>query len=175
MRAVIDIEGNGLLDTITQMWCSVAYDIDTAQWYIFDFIQGNTYEEFCNFLAGVDTFIGHNILGYDIDAIEKLTGYRYNGNIVDTLVYSRTLNPDRKIPEGCPTHIPDQDGKKKLVGAHSLEAYGYLVETKKPRIDDWTTYSPKMVHRCKEDVWINYKTLLYLLEEAGLNHIVSIK
>lgn len=180
MRCIIDLEANGLLPTplqpegLTKLWCACAYNIDTGVYNEFDLKDGN-YEPFKAYLDEVEIFIGHHILGYDIDAIDLITGYHYDGGVLDTLIYSRTLNPDRKIPVGCPTHTPDPiTGKMKIVGAHGLEAWGYRVDNKKPFIDRWDVYTPKIPIRCKEDVRINYLTLLALLEEAGLNELVSI-
>lgn len=174
MRAVIDLEGNGLLDTLTKLWCAVAFDIDTKKHHEFILKDGN-YDEFKNFLDGVDTFIGHNIIHYDLNALKLIMGYRYSNRIIDTLVYSRTANPDRKLPDGCPTHVYDPAlGKKKLVGPHGLEAWGYRVAQHKPYIERWDQWTPDILDRCRDDVDINYKTLLVLKDEMSLPELVSI-
>lgn len=168
MRIVCDAEGNGLLDTLNTLWCFVAYDFDAHKWHQIILKDGN-YEAFFKFMDQVELFICHNDIGYDIDAIELVTGYKYRRDIIDTLVMSRTLNPDRKIPEGCPTHVYDPStDKKKLVGPHGLEAWGYRVAQQKPHIDRWDQWNPKILDRCTEDVGINYKALIMMLEEAGL-------
>lgn len=169
-KCVIDVEANGLLDTVTKLWCAVAYDIETGEYFEFDLHNGD-YTQFTAFMQDVDLFIGHNILGYDLEVIRRITGYEYKRNICDTLVMSRLYNPDRKLPDGCPKHIPDLEGKQKMVGAHGLEAWGYRVAQAKPHIDRWDEWHPRILHRCKEDVGINYKTLLALMEEAELSTI----
>lgn len=90
-------------------------------------------------------------------------------NIIDTLVWSQTLNPDRKLPKGCPTIRPNPfTGKNDKVGPHSVDAWGYRVSRAKPSHHDWTKFSPEMLHRCSEDVVIQEKIFYALLEEAGL-------
>jgi hypothetical protein len=174
MRVVLDTEANGLLDTVTQLWCAVAYDIDEHQYYEFILKDGN-YEEFKRFMGHVDVWIGHHIIGYDIPLLRKLGVHTYTGGICDTLVMSRTLNPDRQLPEGCPTHMTDPTtGKKKQVGAHGLEAWGYRADQAKPQIDRWDQWSPDILHRCKEDVGINYKALMMMMEEANLTQLVTV-
>jgi len=174
MRVVMDIESNGLLNTANILWCAVAYDIDTHATYEF-ILKDNEYDEFQTFMDNVDVWIGHNIIGYDIPLLSKLNVYQYTGAVCDTLIYSRTLDPDRALSEGCPTHIQDPiTGKKKIVGSHSLEAWGYRVSRSKPYIERWDIWSDKILHRCKEDVIINYKTLQMLLEEAELEDIVTV-
>lgn len=165
--SVIDIEANGFLDEVDKVWCAVCKNIYTGQVERF---QPNDLGAFINYLEGTECFIGHNIISYDIPVISKCMDYRYNGTIIDTLTLSRTLNPDRKLPEGCPTHIYNPiSGKKEPVGPQSLAAWGYRVGRGKPEHHDWLQYSPEMLHRCSEDVEINYLTLLALLHEAAIS------
>lgn len=177
IRAIIDTEGDGLLTTLTRMWCAVALNIDTMEWHRFDFGNGrNSYEQFIEYLEQVEVFIGHNIIGYDIDAIRITTGYEYRGKLCDTLVMSRVLDPDRKLPLGCPTHIHDPSlGKQKSVGPHSLEAWGYRVAQAKPYIERWDVWDERIPLRCVEDVGINHKTLLSLLTEAEISEIPTVR
>ena len=82
----MDVEGNGLLDEITKLWCIVAEDIDTNELFIFhDFPQFNNAEvvdpfdnktykipkrngtliEGVKFLMGASFINCHNFFGYD--------------------------------------------------------------------------------------------------------------
>lgn len=175
MKVVLDLESNGLLKEATKIWCAVAYNIETGQEYRIDTHEGD-YTKLLDLMRVVTHWSGHNILGYDIPLLYKLTGFVYTGFVCDTLEFSRTLNPDRELPEGCPTHMLDPlSGKKKLVGAHGLEAWGYRVARAKPKIDRWDVYTPDILHRCSEDVHINYQTLLALLEEANLSEVPYVR
>ena len=89
MNLVFDIETDGLNASV--IWCIVAKDIDTNQIYSFS---PSNIEEGIELLARSKILIGHNILGFDIPVLEKLTDISFkNKKIIDTLVLSRLANP----------------------------------------------------------------------------------
>ena len=65
----------------------------------------------------------------------------------DTMLLSQLLQPDR-------------------AGGHSLEAAGERDGRSKPEHEDWSRFSPEMLHRCSEDVEINHLLYNELQEEA---------
>lgn len=152
--AVFDIEANGLLDTVSAIHCGVFKDIDTKK--VVKFIPDQM-EEMCTFMDGYDVLIGHNIIGYDFPALKKVLGYTYKGKMVDTLIMSRLLNPKRLLPPHA---------VNKRAGPHGLYAWGVRVGVDKPEHEDWENFSPEMLHRCSEDVEINYLVYLELLKEG---------
>lgn len=179
MRLVFDTEANGLLkDTpefpaATQMHCLVTKNVDTRDVFKFygdkdvpgdhgSIITG------INYLSKAEELIGHNILGYDIPLIEKLYGIRIRTHMVDTLVLSKILNSDRQLPKGCPGSVPNSiTGKNDRIGPHSLAAWGYRVGRFKPEYHDWSVFTMEMLHRCAEDVEINYLVYLEELQELA--------
>jgi len=165
MRLVFDCEANGLLPTVTKVWCIVLKDIDTGTKYVChdDFFGSEMYfksmyslRDGVSLLEKADEIIGHNIIDYDIPLLEKFFDLRLKDSVVitDTLVISRVLNPDRESPIG-------------IKGGHSLDAWGKRVGRYKPGHDDWTKISKKMLHRCEEDVEINHLVLQELQAEMG--------
>jgi len=56
---------------------------------------------------------------------------------------------------------------KKLSGPHSLAAWGYRIGRGKVEHEDWSQYSPEMMHRCVEDVEITH--LVYLEMQKKLS------
>jgi len=92
MQLVFDIETDGLNPSV--IWCLVAQD-ELGKFYHF---YEDTLTEGIKFLQKADKLIGHNILGYDIPVIKKLTGIDlyHADKVVDTLVISRLLNPTRE-------------------------------------------------------------------------------
>ena len=84
MRLIFDIEADNLLDDVTQVWCIVTRDVDTEEVHTFD---PNNIEEGIKLLDKADMLIGHNIIEYDLRVLEKLHGYKYTGQTLDTLVY----------------------------------------------------------------------------------------
>lgn len=121
MKVVYDIEANGFQpDTI---WCIVAKDVDTNEIYTF---KQNDRDKFALFCKGVDTFIGHNILGYDNYWVKKLWGIDIpTKKCIDTLVLSRLFNPCKQI------RVKNGDGQwewrvkqKRGKLEHGLQAWG---------------------------------------------------
>ncbi|MGJ8839522.1 hypothetical protein AB9H28_24425, partial [Salmonella enterica subsp. enterica serovar Kentucky] len=55
-------------------------------------------------------------------------------------------------------------------GPHSIEAWGYRLGRGKPEHEDWSQFSPEMLHRCSEDVEIQYLTMLELHKEGKANN-----
>jgi len=155
---VADLEANGLLENVTQLWCCVFKDVATGE--VFKFYPGshpNFIKSMCKFMDTCGTLVFHNGFGFDFPALEKLCDYTYKGKKIDTLVLSRLFNPKRRSE-----YVPK--------APHSIEAWGYRVGRGKPAHDDWTQFSMDMLHRCTEDVEILdlvYKQLQ--VEEAAHN------
>lgn len=183
MRILLfDMEANGLLDMVDTVFCCVAKELITGKTIkFFDPIPGLSPDESKNeyplkYLKPVftkaTTLIGHNIIKYDMELLNRFYGLESlseSVNVIDTLVWSQTLNPDRQLPKGCPTSYPDPiTGNLKKITPHSIDAWGYRVAQEKPKHFDWTKFSPQMLNRCEGDVQIQEKTFYALLDEAGL-------
>ena len=153
---VLDIEANGLYDTVTKLHCAVASTLDGKDVRRFDNTQ---MDEFVAFLKTVDVWIGHNIIQYDIPTVEKVLGYKFTGKKVDTLLMSRLQNPHRTAP-------PQAQNKKEAMKVHGLYAWGVRVGIDKPEIEYWDEYTPEILHRCEEDVRINVATYHALKKEG---------
>lgn len=156
MRLVFDLEANGLYDEATVIHCIVAKDIDTGKVMQFTsehrgFSTDTGIDRGIRILQGATKLIGHNIIDYDLRLIKKLyPNFHTYGKICDTMILSQLLNPDRK-------------------GGHSLAQYGEEQGIKKPEHEDWSQFSPEMLHRCTQDVHINHKVYDYLMKEAYEN------
>lgn len=145
MKLVFDMECDGLRDDATQVWCIVAKDISTNT--VIKSTGKNLQKIFDLFLES-DFLIGHNIISYDLPLLKKFYNFtpREDQKIIDTLVLSRLLNPDRD-------------------GGHSIEAWGNKLGRSKPEHEDWSQYSEEMLHRCTEDVEINHLVYNELIKE----------
>ena len=137
VNLVFDIETDDL--DATKIWCIVAQDVDTSEFYLYGPSQ---IKEGVKFLYNkADKLIGHNIIGFDIPVIKRLVGYDLSDKqIVDTLVLSRLFNPVRE-------------------GNHGLESWGYRLAKHKKDKPDFQNYSDQMLSYCKADVELN--TLVY--------------
>lgn len=155
-RCVGDIEANGLLAEATTLWCCVLTDIDTDEQFRFYPASPQGYiDEMLSFLDECKTLIFHNGIGYDFPLLLKLHGYKYKGQIVDTLIMSRLLFPKRTAPKGCKG------------GPHSVESWGMTFGHPKPEHEDWSKFSDEMLHRCTEDVAIQRQIYDTLMKEAN--------
>lgn len=172
---VADLEGNGLLDDITKIHCVVFQEVvwvggmwcpDGEPKCFYPGSSDGWLDEMFAYMDTVDKLCMHNGVGYDWPVFEKLFGYVYRGEKVDTLLISRLHNPKRKLPPHCPTHVIGKDGKKKRVGPHSVQAWGFRVGRGKVEHEDWEEFSPEMLHRCKEDVAIQLLIWNELINEA---------
>ena len=90
------------------------------------------------FFEEAKILIGHNIVRYDIPAVEKILGIKVTATLVDTLAVSWYINHTRP--------------------KHGLEGYGEYYNVKKPEITDWENLTKEeYAHRCNEDVKINVR------------------
>ena len=134
MKLVFDIETDGL--NPSKIHCIVAIDEHDN---IYKF-KPDTIDEGVEFLSKADTLIGHNIVGYDIPAIKKLTGVDLaeSSKLIDTLLISRLLKPTRE-------------------GGHSLEMWGYRLKFHKSDQPEWDVFTEEMLEYCIKDVQLNKK------------------
>lgn len=150
---VADLEANGLLQEATVVHCGVFKDINTEE--VFKF-KNTEIIAMLQFMDTVDVLIMHNGIGYDWPLLRRLYGYEFKGKKVDTLIMSRLQFPDRPRPWGM----------QSAAGPHSVEAWGYRFGRWKPEIEDWSQYTPEMMHRCSEDVEIQHLIYKELMQEA---------
>ncbi|MCK5612399.1 hypothetical protein KAR91_61575, partial [Candidatus Pacearchaeota archaeon] len=150
------------------------------------------YAHFPKFMKSgtISGLICHNQFGYDLPTMERIFGITYDvsptidplmgklskdklaGNdvtLLDTLAMSRTLNPDRPHPVGCPYKVYNiTTGRHDTVGTHGLEAWGFRVTKAKPPIKNWNDLPLHVyLYRCFEDVEINEKVFHELMREAA--------
>lgn len=165
MPYVFDIEANGLLDTATKFHVAVFKNPDTKDEKIFLEDQVN---EMLDFMRSQPVLVGHNVLSYDFPLLEKLFNFKYSGTIVDTLVMSRLLFPDRQVPY---QYVEDVKAKRetdptvRLSGPHSVASWGYTLGLGKVDHEDWSVFSLEMLTRCRTDVDIQVLLFQYLKKE----------
>ena len=130
MTTVFDIETDGLLDVMTKIHVlSWSNDMGEVK-------HTHDYDEMRYVLLNSETLVGHNIIRFDLPAVESLLDIKVTARLVDTLALSWYLNHDRP--------------------KHGLEGYGVDYGVPKPVIDDWDSLTPEeYAHRCDEDVKIN--------------------
>jgi hypothetical protein len=129
---VFDIETDGLLDDMTKIHV-LSYTYDGK-----DIWRCGDYDEMREFFEEQEVLIGHNIIRFDIPAVEKILGIKIKARLIDTLALSWYLNHQRI--------------------KHGLEGYGEDYGVPKPVIKDWNSLTYEdYAHRCQEDVKINWR------------------
>jgi len=163
-RYIFDIEADNLLDDITKVWCIVLRDDDKDLVHRFG---PDEIDEALSTMAKADALIGHNIISYDLPALEKLHHFVYSGEVVDTLVMSRTIYPDLKERDYKRYQKDPESMPIKLLGSHSLKAWGIRLKELKGDFnqgeESFDTYSPEMLEYCVQDTNVT-KRLYRLLQ-----------
>lgn len=140
MTVCFDVEANGL-DDADQIWVIVCKDIETKTYEIFRNLTSDDFEKerFRLYVERVQTWLGHNILGYDISLISRLLDIDIDiKKCIDTYIISKLANYNRE--EG-----------------HSIESYGIEFNYPKSDFNDFTKYSTDLELRCITDVDISEK------------------
>lgn len=171
-RLIFDLESDGLIPEMTRIHSLVLQDVDTGEMFTYSTLpQHTSIEEGIALLEEAEEVIGHNVCGFDIDAIKKVyPDWSPKGKVTDTLVMSRLFYPelrgtdfdarDRAIKRGKDPKLPGN-----LIGSHSLKAWGYRLGFLKGDFgdtDDWSTCTPEMVEYNEQDVRVTarlYETL----------------
>ena len=147
MKLIFDIEADHLLEQVTKVWCIVARDADTGQVYTFD---PDEIEQGLDLLGKADCLVGHNIIDYDLRVLKKLYDFDYKGEVMDTLVCTRTIWPNIVELDYQQGNFP-----QKLTGSHSLKAWGYRLGELKDDFggdsESFGEYSNEMLTYCVQD------------------------
>ena len=172
MKLVVDVETNGFLDKVDfKIHCIVFKDIDTDEQYSYN---PDNINESLKLLNKATLLIGHNIQGFDLQAIKQHFNYDYTGKLFDTLLISRLIYTNRLEEDYKFKELP-----AKLYGKFSLEAWGYRLGLRKgdyQEHNDFETYNNDMLEYCKRDVDVTallYKKILaedYSQKAIDLEH-----
>ena len=143
-RLVFDIETDNLYFACKHLWIVAVRDLDTGekkQWLPGD--NGWMY-----YLDNAKLIIGHNVIDFDLPALEKLTGYKLPKSVKvhDTLLLSLILNYNRE-------------------GGHKLSAWGERLGYPKLPYEDFSRFTPEMLTYCIRDVDLTMKVYNILMEE----------
>ena len=152
--SVVDLEADGLLDTVTKMHV-MSYKIrnlDGVTWSREFTIRRDDplYKErvakfFKHHIEKGIPVVMHNGIGYDVKMVEMVLGLDLSKlMVIDTLALSWYLSPDRRM--------------------HGLDSFFEDYGIAKPKIDNWdqeegeslTEFLDRMQNRCQEDVKINH-------------------
>jgi DNA polymerase I len=158
--AFFDIETNGITDWTTlsdlnAVHCMVVMDSNNT--YRF---QADTMAKGLELLSSYTYIVGHNAIGFDYPALNKLYRFRHSG-VVDTMIMARCLYPDLRNDDCKRVEFP-----KDLMGSHGLKAWGYRIGNNKSNhgeTEDWSQWSKEMEDYCVQDVAVTKALYGYLM------------
>ena len=162
MQLVFDIETNGLLEEMTFCHVLVCQDAVTEKIYRYADQPGlPSIESGLKFMETADALIGHNIIGFDLMALEKLYGWKPSSKttVIDTWIMSQVLDFGRPHKQGL-------GGWGEYLGYEKQDNSEFNEQ-------GWQIYSPKMLEYCTQDVQLNtrvYHVLLAELKKANENN-----
>ena len=179
MNIILDIETDGLLDTLTKVHCVVIKELVGPHC---DVLQVATKEsEIKSVLKTLKEHhvIGHNILGFDLEVLRRLYDFEIPvKQVTDTLIISRLLHADLREEDKALQRI-----EPKFWGSHSLEAWGYRLNHFKGdfgnTLEDFQELSQEMIDYCINDVhltdilWKNFAQRLPNKKSIKLEHRIS--
>ncbi len=162
-----DIETDGLEPTVCHQ---ISIMDGEGNQFSYNHEQGN-FRQGLTHLERADLLVGHNVMDYDLPALERLYPlFSPSGRVLDTLVLARLAFP----------HIKDLDWKRKdfpreLLGSHSLKAWGVRLGFPKYSYGEgdenaWVKWSPEMESYCARDVEVTHR-LYQKLEEEELPEV----
>lgn len=135
MRVVADIEADSFWPS--RIWVIVTREVgqeDTKVWLKPDF------PAFIEYAKGVDEWVFHNGLNYDVPHINRLLGEQVidPDTVWDTFVLSRMIAFNR-------------------FNGHGLDEIGQSIGVPKTHFDDFSHLSQEMIDYCIDDVNLGYK------------------
>jgi DNA polymerase I-like protein with 3'-5' exonuclease and polymerase domains len=163
MRLAFDIEANGFLETVSRIHCMVLIDVDTDEEFRF---RPNEVEDGVRMLYEADLIIGQNIIKYDIPVIQKLFPWFDipRSKVQDTLVLSRLVFTDLSDSDFNTKGLKFPNGK--LIGSHSLEAWGYrLGYNKLDYQGGWDEFTEEMLAYNAVDTAVTVRLWRHILKQ----------
>lgn len=159
MRLVCDIECDGLLIGGTKVWCGVTYNLDTKETKTFrpDQINQLIYD-----LEAATLIVGHNWLGYDEAFLKMHWNFKPTAQVIDTMLLSKLEYLDLRTSDARLA----KRGKlpKKLIGSHSLGAWGHRLGEHKGDYNDWSKFTEEMLEYNVQDVVVTTKLYNLLMK-----------
>ena len=173
-EAILDLETDGLLDTVTKVHCLV-YKADGL------ITVATTEEQILKALDVLQTYqiIGHNVLGFDLEVLKRLYGFEVSvEQVTDTLILSRLIHADLRTEDSKVKRL-----EPKYFGSHSLKAWGFRLENQKgeygSKENAFEELSQEMIDYCIQDVeltdilWKNFSWRLPDPNSVWLEHQIA--
>lgn len=157
MRLIWDIETDGYLEHTTTTHCIAVMNLDTQEAWSFG---PNEIDKGIQLLQSASELIGHNIISFDIPALQKIHPHFdvTDIKVTDTLVLSRLMRSDLKNNDFNRGWTNDEMPRR-YFGSHGLKAWGMRLGVLKGdfgETTDWSEWTPEMQQYCEQDVAVTY-------------------
>lgn len=189
-NVVWDIETNGFLEHLDRVHSLCLKDLDTGE------VLSCTDDprasessppisEGLKVLSEAETIYGHNIIRFDIPALQKVyPKWTYSGKVFDTLVVANFRYAHLKSLDFADKAKAEKKGKKfylplNMIGRQSLEAWGHRLGVFKGEYKDWckengidepfAEWRPEMQTYCEQDLEVNEALIRHLRKVGGLS------
>lgn len=174
---IIDIETNGITDwaklsDLKEVFVLSIFNRTEGTMHSFNNQGGGNIQEGIEMLNGADEIIGHNIVNFDIPALFKLYGFGHP-NLTDTVILSRCIYPDLRNDD-----FKRDDFPTKLIGSHSLKAWGHRLDLHKGEFgetSDWSEWSHQMQDYCEQDVRVTNALYTWLMSSSPSAQMVKLE
>ena len=153
---VFDVETTAIpasgIQGIERIHCIAATNVSTMEHHFADAASG--YATIMKILKNAHGIVAHNLLGFDLPVLKKFfPDWEPEGQLFDTLVMCRAMWHDvanKDFGRCTKGTLP-----RRLLGSHSLEAYGYRMGILKGEYckqeNAWDHYSEEMAEYCRQD------------------------
>ena len=177
-RLIFDIETNDLLPKLRQCHCLVIQDADTREVFRFNrSMDGTPVEDGLDMLQEADVIVGHNVINFDIPALKKLYGWEPKAIVRDTLTMARLIHTDIRDYD-IKRAQKDDTYPRKLIGSHSLKAWGYRLNMLKGTYlesNDLTRWTPELEDYCEQDVKVTLELFNHLEAKKYSNRAIQLE
>lgn len=152
MKLVVDIESDSLMELTVDSKgmptreCSKVHVVvtkDIASNEIRVWTGADLQTPLLSYLGQATELIGHNILGFDLECLHRMLGYKGTAKIYDSLIVSKLMYPDlRNHP----------------LGGNSLELWGKFLGCEKINYQGtWDELTQEMIDYCIQDVHVAHR------------------
>ena len=150
-KIFLDLETNGLLDTVDTIWLAITKDPVTNEVKTFSDHdeKSEPLKDLTTYLEKFDSIIGHNLIAYDLPVMVKLLNWKPKADVklVDTMIISQLNNFKRE-------------------GKHSLKNFGVILKDAKGESPAFDHYSEEMKIYGIQDINLTHKVYKYVASEA---------
>jgi DNA polymerase I-like protein with 3'-5' exonuclease and polymerase domains len=171
-----DIETDGFIEDLTKIHCLCIRDDETEGVYRFN----TDIEPGLDMLMQADKIAGHNVIKFDIPAIQKLyPNFKVTEQqVIDTLTLSTLIYPD--LSEVDMKLLAKEKLDKKLFKSHALKAWGQRMGFLKGDYDmsvedNRLSWSQEMEDYCVQDCLVTEKLYKHLMSKNPSKESVELE